>query len=249
MCQCGNPQLHHHGFQYAGHEWHRGIGKDIATCPEDNNRILRQPFMTPLSYFQKDALAEIFNIGVGQAANSLSQIIGETITPSIPTITILYSNDQAGAINTTTHRPRICAVSQDFTGSIDAKAFLIFPEGKTQEIARRMIGESVSVDELKEMEQEALSEIGNIILNSCMSSLSEMLQTGFHCSIPACHLGFADEILLAHSTHDDLLILCHIDFSIPMTKSDGYLAFLLSPPSFKALVKQVDKSLSGLHGN
>lgn len=206
--------------------------------------------MTPhLSYFQKDALTEIFNIGVVQAANSLSQIVGETITPSVPTITVLHSDDQADAINTITHKPRICAVSQDFTGGIDARAFLVFPEGKTHEIVRRMIGEAVTADELSGMEQEALSEIGNIILNACMSSLSETLQTSFDCSIPACHQGFADEILLANSAHDDLLILCHIDFSIPMTKSDGYLALLLSRHSFKALVKQVDQSLSGPHGN
>lgn len=202
-----------------------------------------------LSYFQKDALAEIFNIGVGQAASSLSQIVGETITPSVPTITVLHSEDQADAINTITPKPRICAVSQDFTGGIDARAFLVFPEGNTQEIVRRMLGVSVTADELSEMEQEALSEIGNIILNACMSSLSETLQTSFYCSAPACHLGFADEILLAHSTYDDLLILCHIDFSIPRTKSDGYLAFLLSRPSFTALVKQVEQSLSGLHEN
>lgn len=197
--------------------------------------------LADLSELQRDALIEIFNIGVGQAASSLSQIVGETITPSVPTLTILHSNDRAGAINTTANRPRICAVSQDFTGGIDAKAFLIFPEGKTHEIVRRMIGESVGADGLDEMEQEALSEIGNIILNSCMSSLSETLQTGFYCSIPVCHLGFADEILLAHSAHDDLLILCHIDFSILRTKSDGYLGFLLNSPSFTALAKQADQ--------
>ena len=206
--------------------------------------------MTPhLSYFQKDALAEIFNIGVGQAASSLSQIVGETITPSVPTVTILHSDDQAGAVNAITQRPRIYAVSQDFTGGIDARAFLIFPEGKTQEIVRRMIGESVGADGVGEIEQEALSEIGNIILNACMSSLSEILQTSFHCSIPACHQGFANEILSAQGNHDDLLILCHIDFSIPRTKSDGYLAFLLGHSSFNVLVKRVDQLLAGLHGS
>ena len=203
--------------------------------------------MTPdISYFQQDALAEIFNTGVGQAANSLSQIIGKTITPSVPTITVLHGNDQIKAISTAAHKPRICAVSQDFTGGIDARAFLIFPEGKTREIVRRMIGESVGADGLGELEQEALGEIGNIILNACMSSLSETLQTSFSCSIPACHLGFADEILLEHSARDDLLILCHVDFSIPSTKSDGYLAFLLSHPFFTALVRQVDQSLTNI---
>ncbi|MDD5181073.1 MAG: chemotaxis protein CheC [Gallionellaceae bacterium] len=200
-----------------------------------------------ISDIQKNALIEIFNIGVGQAANSLSQIVGEVITPSVPTIAILHSDDQADAISTITRKPRICAVSQDFTGGFDARAFLIFPEGKTREIVRRMLGESVSADELSKMEQEALCEIGNIILNSCSSALSDILHISFHSSIPAYHLGFADEILFAHSANnDDLLILCHIDFSIPSARSDGYLVFLLSPPSFNMLTRQVEQFLLGI---
>lgn len=200
-----------------------------------------------ISDLQKDALIEVFNIGVGQAANSLSQIVGETIAPSVPTIAILHSDEQAGALGTIAHKPRICAVSQNFSGGLDAKAFLIFPEGQTHEIARRMLGESVSADELSEMEQEALCEIGNIILNSCSSALSDILHDSFQSSTPAYHLGFADEILLTHSaSNDDLLILCHIDFSIPRARSDGYLVFLLSPPSFNTLARQVEKFLLGM---
>ena len=197
-----------------------------------------------LSALQKDALTEIFNIGMGQAASSLSQIIGETVDPSIPTISIMRSDDQAHAKGTLTSRPRICAVSQDFTGNINASAFLVFPEGKSREIVRRMLGESVSMEELGDVEQDALCEIGNVILNSCMSSLAEMLQVDFHCSIPGYHLGPADEILFANpANNDSVLILCHIDFSLPKTRSDGYLAFLLSHSTFNALVKQVDRFL------
>ena len=197
-----------------------------------------------LSELQRDALIEIFNIGVGQAANSMSQIVGEAIDLSVPTVEILYGDNQADAISRLTLSPRICAVSQDFIGAISARAFLIFPEGKTREVVRRMLGDSVSTDELSEMEQEALSEIGNIILNSCMSSLSDALQTSFYCSPPAYHLGQVGEVLPINDTHGgDLLMLCHIDFSMPKAKIDGYLVFLLTLPSFNALIKQIDQFL------
>ena len=197
-----------------------------------------------LSELQQDALIEIFNIGMGQAASSMSQIVGEEIALSVPKLNILCGADRADTIRAAIHSPRICAVSQDFAGSLDAKAFLIFPEGRTQEIVRRMIGESVSNDELNEMEQEALSEIGNIILNSCISSMCETLQTDFYCSLPAYHAGSTDEILFANSGHEnDLLMLFHVDFSMPRANIDGYLVFLLNLPSFKALIEQVDRFL------
>lgn len=197
-----------------------------------------------LSELQQDALIEIFNIGMGQAASSMSQIVGEEIALSVPKLSILCGADRAETIRAAIHSPRVCAVSQDFVGSLNARAFLIFPEGKTQEIVRRMIGESVSADELNEMEQEALSEIGNIILNSCISSLCETLQSDFRCSLPTYHTGSTDEILFASSGREnDLLMLFHVDFSMPKAKIDGYLVFLLNLPSFKALIEQVDRFL------
>ena len=202
-----------------------------------------------LSELQQDALIEIFNIGVGQAASSMSQIVGEEITLSVPRFDILQGADQADAIRAAIRSPRICAVSQDFAGSLDARAFLIFPEGRTQEIVRRMLGDAVSVDELNEMEQEALSEIGNIILNSCFSALSEVLQSDFSSSIPVYHLGTVDQVLSVNASRDDdLLILLHIDFFMPSARIEGYLIFLMTLPSFNALIKKIDQFLAGLHG-
>ena len=196
-----------------------------------------------LSDIQKDALTEIFNIGAGQAAAGLSQIVGEAITLSVPRLSILH-NIKAKTLNEFISSPRISAVSQDFTGSINAKAFLVFPEDKTKEIVRRMLGNSASADELREMEQEALCEIGNIILNSCMSSLSEALQAGFQCSMPAYHMGLTDNVLSSYNAGDsNSFMFFMINFSMHEAKIDGYLVFLLNLPSFKVLVEQVDQFL------
>ena len=196
-----------------------------------------------LSDIQKDALTEIFNIGAGQAAAGLSQIVGEAITLSVPRLSTLH-NIKAKTLNEFISSPRISAVSQDFTGSINAKAFLVFPENKTREIVRRMLGNSASADDLREMEQEALCEIGNIILNSCMSSLSEALQADFQCSMPAYHLGLTDNILSSGNACDNnSLIFFMINFSMRETKTDGYLVFLLNLPSFKMLIEQIDRFL------
>ena len=203
-----------------------------------------------LSELQRDALVEVFNIGVGQAANSMSQIVGEAIKLSVPKVELMPGNDKTNAISAIIRNPNICAVSQEFTGGICSKAFLNFPEGKTREIVRRMVGESVNADELSEMEQEALSEIGNIILNSCFSSMSDLLCVEFHSSLPTYHLGLVGDVLsMPDNNNDDLLLLLHIDFSMPNDQINGYLVFLLTLPSFKSLIKHIDRFLSGINGN
>jgi hypothetical protein len=63
-------------------------------------------------------------------------------------------------------------------------------------------------------------------------------------------MGSTDEILFAGNAHDDdLLMLFYIDFPMSSTHIDGYLVFLLNPPSFNALIKQVDQFLSGIYEN
>ena len=200
-----------------------------------------------LSELQRDALVEIFNIGVGHAASSMSQIVGEEIILSVPIVELLHSNNLMEVISAIIQNPRVCAVSQDFSGGISSRAFLIFPEGKTREIVRRMVGESVNTEELSEMEQEALSEIGNIILNSCFSSISDLLHADFKSSLPTYYMGLVGEVVSVQKTYDDnLLLLLHIDFSMPSDETNGYLVFLLTLPSFKSLIELVDRFLYGI---
>jgi chemotaxis protein CheC len=199
-----------------------------------------------LSELQCDTLVEIFNIGVGRAANSLNQIISQEIMLSVPRIDLLQGS-QIETVNSLIRSPRICAVSQDFTGIIEARTLLVFPEGKTMGIVRGMLGETVDIGELGEMEQEALSEIGNIILNACIGAISEVLHAEFHCSAPAYHSGLNSEILASNSLLDgEITMILHIDFSIPSDQIDGHLFFFMTLFSFNALIKQIDQLLQNM---
>ena len=100
------------------------------------------------------------------------------------------------------------------------------------------------------MEQEAITEIGNIVLNACFSSLSELLNSDFQCTLPTYHLGLIGEVVSAQTNIDDnMMLLLKMDFSMPNKQIDGYLVFLLTLSSFKVLIDLVDQFLSGIHEN
>lgn len=201
--------------------------------------------MSTLNDLQRDALIEVFNIGVGNAANSMSQLINEEIKLSVPKLQLILNN-HAEILNKLIQSHRICAVSQDFTGPLTARAFLVFPEGKTHEIVRRMLGEMVSADELNTMEEEALRELGNIILNACVSSMAELLDARFESSLPMYHLGTSYDVLSSGTDGEQqFMLLLHIDFSMPREKIHGYLFFLLNVESFNDFIKKVDAFIAG----
>jgi chemotaxis protein CheC len=84
---------------------------------------------------------------------------------------------------------RVCGVSQHYEGAFATEAILMFPEDKSLDIVRLMVGDAVPLQELTEMEQEAMSEIGNIILNSCVGTLANIFQElqRFAAGVPCWH--------------------------------------------------------------
>lgn len=203
--------------------------------------------MIPLSAFQTDALTEIFNIGAGRAAASLSEIVGDTVMLSVPRIQ-LYSSSEINAAILSLDSPRIGAVRQSFSGPFDVDAMLLFTEDRALEIAHDMMGSHMSVEDVAELEQEAMCELGNIILNACLSSMADVLNLTLESSLPEYTVGPTDSILQQIVSKQDqpLVLVLHIDLSIEKRHSQGYLVFLLSSSSLQKLLTHIDRFISEL---
>ncbi len=204
--------------------------------------------MIVLNELEHDALVEIFNIGVGHAAASMSGIVNEEVMMSVPSISFL---DRASAAQLLSNKEeeRICGVSQHYEGAFNTEAILMFPENKSLEIVRLMVGELVPLQELSEMEQEAMSEIGNIILNSCVGTLADIFQMELHGSLPLYHVGTSAEIMSASGSADDTTVLMlHIDFVLEKHQIRGYVAFILDLSSLHDLKHQINLYLLRLTG-
>lgn len=203
-----------------------------------------------LSELEHDALVEIFNIGVGQAAAAMSGIVNEAVTMSVPSISFLNRADAAALLG---HRDeqlqRICGVSQHYAGAFQTEAILMFPEDKSLEIVRLMVGELVPLDELTEMEQEAMSEIGNIILNSCIGTLANIFEQELQGSLPVYHVGTSEAILDASGTAaGSVVMMLHIDFILEMHQIHGYVAFILDVSALHDLKQQINLYLQRVTG-
>lgn len=206
--------------------------------------------MFNLTELEHDALVEIFNIGVGHAAAAMSAIVDEEVTMAVPSISFLSRADAARLLARKDGEPaRICGVSQHYRGAFSTEAMLMFPEDKSLEIVRLMVGESVPLLELTEMEQEAMSEIGNIVLNSCIGTLANVFQRQLHGSLPVYHLGSSEQILSSSGRQaDNLVLMLHIDFGLEKYQIHGYVAFILDLSALHDLRAQIQRHLGQLTG-
>ena len=202
--------------------------------------------MFSLTELQHDALVEIFNMGVGNAARAMSGIVNEEVTMSVPIITFQSRTDAATTLGNKESR-NICGISQQYRGAFNTDAILMFPEEKSLEIVRLMVGESVSTEELTEMEQEAMSEIGNIILNACVGILANIFKRELEGSLPSYHVGSSSDILnVDERSSNDIVMMLHIDFALEKHEIHGYVAFLLDMSAMLDLRQHIDQYLSGI---
>ncbi len=191
-----------------------------------------------LSELELDALAELFNLGVGQAADALSQLAGEAVQLSIPRVQLLPKAEVVRQLGTEGER-RISAVRQGFHGEIVTDAVLMFPAEQSLQLVQIMVGEAVPLEQLGEMEQEALAEIGNILLNSVVASVGDALGIEFDGSLPEVELGVLSEVLLANETVTEPLLSLQVRFEIASRSVVGHLAFLLDIRSSGRLESKV----------
>ncbi len=203
--------------------------------------------MDSLSELHLDALAEVFNVGAGRAAASLSEIVGDEVKLSVPSVEIRRSADVDASIMALTSL-KFGVVSQHFSGPFEAQALLLFTESHALEIVRDMMGSQMSIEELAEFEQEAMCELGNIILNACLSAMADMLHISLNSSLPDYKIASADDIFKSlHNSEDQPFILVlHIDLSIEKRHSEGHLIFLLSSMSLRSLVQQIELFLGNI---
>ena len=139
--------------------------------------------MIALTELERDALTEIFNIGVGLAADVLSQMVHEPVRLSVPLVELTSQRNAKNYYVSREQRP-LCAIRQTYSGEVSTDAILMFPEENSLELVRLMVGGDLPLEQLTEMETDAMAEIGNIILNAVISSLSSTLNLAFEGSLP-----------------------------------------------------------------
>ena len=192
-----------------------------------------------LSELERDALTEIVNIGVGRAASNLRKMVGGQVLLSVPAIEIV-SKPRAARLISEREEVDLVAVRQDFAGAFSGRALLIFPETKSLELVRAVTPDELSVEELLEMENEALGETGNVILNSCLATMANMLKRSLTMQIPEVVRGNGDSLfeVLEDAPEAGLVLFLYIDFSVRHRDIRGYIAMLMSLPSL-ALLKEL----------
>lgn len=150
--------------------------------------------VTKLSALQLDALKEIGNVGAGNAATALSQIINRKIDMSVPQVAIL----PLGEVPEVVGGPdvMVAGVFLRVYGPAPGSILFLLPRDSAFYLVDTLMGRSEKTTEyLDEMDESALLEIGNILAGAYLNALSYFTKFTLLPSIPALAMDMAGAIL------------------------------------------------------
>lgn len=199
-----------------------------------------------LSDLEADLLVELFNIGVGRAAGSLSRMVNQEIKLSVPSVEFCSTQEVTEFLG---GQSIYCSVSQTITGAFDAKSMLLFLDENGKEVVRQLLGSHLSEELITEMQEDALNEIGNIVLNACIGAIATNLDIEFEVALPVFEKGDPMTLLMPSSpTDNDIVLLIKIQMHLSECEINGFLVFMLGPSSQQDLQKSLNIMLEKVSG-
>ena len=190
--------------------------------------------LAPLTELERDALSELSNVAMARAAMSLRQMVQAEVHLSVPTVEIMTPEAAAETI-AKPGNPNLVAIRQDFSGPFSGRALLIFPEATSLELVRVVVGRHLPLEDIVDLEDEALAETGNIILNSWVSTLANLLKQKLNMSLPMVIRRDQRHIFESAGEQTSVILFLHIRFDIRKQQIAGYVALMMDIPSIDEL--------------
>ncbi len=185
---------------------------------------------------QLDALKEIFNIGLGYGVNSLNTLLSSHIEMYVPHLDVLTFEELVEFMNHRDHA-RLSAVNMGFRGPFQGSASLVFPQSDIAKIVQAIMPEHEIEEEFISSYSGVMTEIGNIVLNGIMGTVSNLFSTYFS-YIPPIFMDISpDELFFGVDKTNAIVIFAEAHFLIEKLDIHGNIMILLEVGSFEKLLQ------------
>lgn len=192
--------------------------------------------------FKIYVLKEVGNIGAGNAATALSQLLNKPIDMAVPKVQLLTFEEITEKVGGA--EKLVYAVFLRVEGEAPGNLFFILSPEAAMSLLSRIAGIEISGgDELSEMELSALNEIGNILAGSYLSSLADFTSLSMYPTVPALAMDMAGAILgyglLQFGQMGDNALLIDTTFLEGNNEIEGQFFLIPDPESFPKIFKSL----------
>lgn len=187
---------------------------------------------------QTDALTELVNIGVGQAAAMLSEMLAFPIQLQVPDVKLLSLLELQSELQMRLGLEALSVVQLGFRGSFAGSAQLLFPTESAATLVSVLTGEDAIGSDLDYLKVSTLSEVGNIVVNGVMGSIGNVLNQPLDYAVPT-YAEESVEKLLPQSENNASVLLAQAHFKIEELALEGNIILFFEVGSFEVLLDAI----------
>lgn len=197
---------------------------------------------TQLNAMQLDMLREIGNIGTGNAATSLAQMLMRPVNIRVPSINILDYDEVVAKLG----GPENMVVGMLFALQDDVTGMMMFLLQKdfAHMVLNALLGQSLnSFSEIDEMGISAMKEIGNIMAAAYVNAISQLTNMKINISVPDISIDMAGAILSVPAIYfaniSDKIIYIEDQFESENVKADSQILLIPEVDALSQIMKNL----------
>ncbi|MBF0369694.1 MAG: chemotaxis protein CheC [Magnetococcales bacterium] len=214
--------------------------------------------MLKLDEMEEDALKELFNLSLGRAASTLSEMVDAEVSISVPCL------DWAAPKEVAKHLGSLAGASVglvampyrfEFSSEeiLPGMAVLLMRYQDVGHFLDLLYGTPIPADMVDQVEVEAMEQVGDVLLYTCTSSLSAFLQSDIDSDPPRYLKGepqsLLDHLPLTKTEESDLattpdpeaqLLTLRVDFAIVEKEVTGSIMTWMDGRCVKGMVAELD---------
>jgi chemotaxis protein CheC len=190
---------------------------------------------------QNDSISELINIAFARTGAALSDLTGERVLLSPPSVSMHKTTELATALAQFVPG-EVASIHQVFAGPVAGDALLLLNYAGAMELTNLLVEDHTPNGYLDESAREVLTEVGNILLNACLGMFGNLLHVHVSFSVPRLHLESLDHLIseLITDEHRYALVVATA-FEIRDSRVSGFLVMALSVASLDRLLHEVDE--------
>lgn len=185
------------------------------------------------------------NIAVGKGAQVLNTMLSHHVTLRVPIVVETTPAKLHEALGVDSTLPIAC-VQMAYRGNLQGEVQLIFPAREASQMVGLITDQEFPPEELDFIRQATLTEVGNVVINAVMGTLSNLF--GFHLQygLPTYLGGTVAQLATQGELKTlDVILLAQTSFVIEDIALDGSIVLFFSLPTFHSLESALTEYAGG----
>ena len=200
--------------------------------------------LAALTEDQRDALQELMNIAMGQAAERLALLTDTMVTLSVPFIHPLIREQNNLAIPEHLRRSFMIVTRQSFLGELRGEVFVCFGCMGADELAELLGYKGGGLDQ----QDELMLDVTNILTGACISGLAKQVATQVSYDAPSIlvHRDQEANALDELNLNEHLAMVLEIRFEVEAHQFSCDLLICITERTAGVVVRAIDRLLDEL---